>query len=46
MDNPVSTADVEVIDSGLAPGYGLVNDAILEVIHLAVRCEGVILDPI
>lgn len=46
MDNPVSDDDVEVNDDVLAPGYGKVNDAVMEAIELTARCEGIILDPV
>lgn len=45
-DNPVSDADVDLNDDVLAPGYGMVNDAVLQAIALAARHEGLIVDPV
>ena len=42
----VTTADVQVTDAYLAPGYGQPNPAMAEAVHLAARREGLILDPV
>ena len=46
MENPVSENDIDINDDVLAPGYGRMNDAVLEAIRLAARKEGIILDPV
>ncbi len=46
MANPVVESDVEISDDALAPGYGRLNDAVLEAIELTARREGIILDPV
>lgn len=46
MDNPVSDGDVRVDDSVLAPGYGQLNDAVVEAIRLGACREAVLVDPV
>ncbi len=46
MDNPVPDNDVDVIDDVLAPGYGQINNAVLEAITLSAHKEGILLDPV
>ena len=46
MDNPVRGEDVDVNDSVLAPGYGLLNDAVSEAIRLTAQKEGIFVDPV
>lgn len=46
MDNPVSDADIQLDDRHLPPGYGKPNDAVLDAMRLAARCEGLLLDPV
>ena len=46
IDNPVSDEDIDLNDDVLAPGYGKINDAVLEAINLTARNEGIILDPV
>ncbi|MGE4594143.1 MAG: D-cysteine desulfhydrase family protein [Gammaproteobacteria bacterium] len=46
MDNPVSDDDVEISDNQLAPGYGQLNDAVVEAMQMAAHEEGLILDPV
>lgn len=41
----VSKDDVWVDDRMLRPGYGQLNDDVLEAIHLCATCEGLLLDP-
>ncbi len=43
---PVSSADIEVDGSVLAPGYGELGQPAKEAIELAARCEGLFLDPV
>lgn len=44
-DNEVSTRDVHVDDSMLAPGYGQLNLHVEEAIGLTAHAEGIFLDP-
>lgn len=46
MENPVDNDDINVNDDALAPGYGRINDAVIEAIKLSAHCEGIILDPV
>jgi D-cysteine desulfhydrase family pyridoxal phosphate-dependent enzyme len=46
IDNPVSENDVDINDDVLPPGYGKINDAVLEAITLTAHREGIILDPV
>lgn len=46
IDNPISEVDIEINDDVLAPGYGKMNDAVLEAIRLAAHNEGLVLDPV
>ena len=41
----VSDRDILLFDGVLAPGYGQLNQATVEAIVLAARCEGLFLDP-
>lgn len=45
-DNPLTDNDIDLNDDVLAPGYGKINDAVLEAIKLTARAEGIILDPV
>lgn len=38
--------DIQVDDSVLAPGYGQLNEAVLEAIRLGAQSEGMLLDPV
>lgn len=38
--------DICLTDISLAPGYGRLNDATIEALHLTARCEGLLLDPV
>ena len=46
IENPVSLTDIIINDDALAPGYGQINDAVLEAIELIAQNEGIILDPV
>ena len=46
ITNPVCNGDIELSDDNLAPGYGKINDAVLEAIKLSALQEGLILDPV
>ncbi len=46
VGNCVGEADIELNDDFLAPGYGKVNDAVLEAIELSAHKEGLLLDPV
>ncbi len=46
INNPVNDNDIELDDNDLAPGYGKINDAILEAIKISAYHEGLILDPV
>ncbi len=45
-ENPVTDNDIDLNDDVLAPGYGKINDAVLEAIKLTAHNEGIILDPV
>jgi len=46
IENPVALHDIVINDDALAPGYGQINDAVLEAIELTAQNEGIILDPV
>ena len=46
ITNPVCNDDLELSDDNLAPGYGKINDTVLEAIKLSAHQEGLILDPV
>ncbi len=46
MENPVQPADILLNDDALAPGYGKMNDAVVEAISLTAQKEGILLDPV
>lgn len=46
IENPVALSDIVINDDALAPGYGQINDAVLEAIQLIAQKEGIILDPV
>ncbi len=46
IKNPVPNSDVELNDDVLAPGYGLMNEAVSEAITLTAKKEGIIVDPV
>lgn len=46
MKNPVREEDIDINDDALAPGYGKMNDAVIEAIKLTAIHEGIILDPV
>ena len=46
ITNPVGNDDIELSDDNLAPGYGKINDTVLEAIKLSAHQEGLILDPV
>ncbi len=43
---PPPTGTVRTDDAALGPGYGVLTEAVREVIHLAARTEGLLLDPV
>ena len=46
ITNPVCNDDLELSDDNLAPGYGKINDAVLEAVKLSAHQEGLILNPV
>lgn len=46
INNPVIDRDIDINDDVLAPGYGKMNDRVLEAIKLTAHHEGIILDPV
>jgi len=46
MDNPVRDSDIDVNDDVLAPGYGLMNDAVSQAVSLTAKKEGIVVDPV
>ena len=44
--NPVSDDDIQLDDRFLAPGYGQLNDPMVEAIEMAARLAALILDPV
>ena len=43
---PVGGGDIDITDETLAPGYGMISDAVRQAISLAAECEGLLLDPV
>lgn len=46
ISNPVKERDIDLNDDLLPPGYGRMNDAVLDAIKQIAHCEGIILDPV
>ena len=46
LEAPVGDHDIRLDDRYLAPGYGRLNDPMVEAIETAARHEGLILDPV
>jgi len=46
MSNSVDETDIDINDDVLAPGYGKMNEAVLNAIRLTAHKEGIILDPV
>jgi len=46
VENSVTSFDVVVRDDVLAPGYGVMNEAVGEAIRTCARLDGLILDPV
>ena len=47
MENPVDPdSDVVLTDAYLAPGYGQLNDKVIEAMRTAAETEGLITDPV
>ena len=48
IDRPAAfdASDVDVSDAVFAPGYGKLNDAVIEAISMAARYEALLLDPV
>ena len=46
LESCVSLDDINLIDTFLAPGYGLPNQATLDAILVGARTEGLMLDPV
>ncbi|HKU96078.1 MAG TPA: D-cysteine desulfhydrase family protein [Vineibacter sp.] len=46
VPNPVAAADVHVHDDVLAPGYGVMNDAVVDAIRTSAQHDGLLLDPV
>ncbi len=46
IENPVLGDDIRLDDDVLPPGYGKVNDRVLDAIRQSAHCEGLILDPV
>jgi 1-aminocyclopropane-1-carboxylate deaminase/D-cysteine desulfhydrase-like pyridoxal-dependent ACC family enzyme len=46
MENPIHDSDVDLNGDVLAPGYGLLNDAVSEAISLTAIKEGIVVDPV
>lgn len=44
--NPVKDSDIQVFDHSLAPGYGQLNDEVVDALKQTARLEGLILDPV
>jgi len=46
LDNPVHEDDIAVFDDSLAPGYGRLNEGVIEAVRMMAGREGVVLDPV
>lgn len=46
LPNPVAAADINTYDDVLAPGYGVMNDAVAEAIRTCAHLDGLLLDPV
>lgn len=46
IPNPVTNADLVIIDDFLAPGYGQLNTSTIEALKLAAHSEAILLDPV
>ena len=46
MPGRIGDSDLHVYDRVLAPGYGKLNDATFNALHLAATLEGLMLDPV
>lgn len=48
LGNPATVTDEDVIvdDTTLAPGYGQLNDEVMEAISMSAQCEALLLDPV
>ncbi|MBL1436450.1 MAG: D-cysteine desulfhydrase family protein [Rhodobacteraceae bacterium] len=46
MENPVKPEDISLNDDMLPPGYGKMNEAVIEAITLTAQKEGILLDPV
>lgn len=46
FENIIEEGDVRLTDVTLSPGYGQLNDKVLEAIDLAATCEGLLVDPV
>ena len=44
--NIIDKSDIILTDATLSPGYGQLNDKVLEAIDLAAKCEGLLVDPV
>jgi D-cysteine desulfhydrase family pyridoxal phosphate-dependent enzyme len=46
IDSGIDSADIRLNDVSLAPGYGQLNEATVEALHLTAQREGLLLDPV
>ena len=46
LPNPVRPSDIQLHDDVLAPGYGVMNDAVAAAIRGCARLDGLLLDPV
>ncbi len=46
VENPVCSQDLEIYDDSLAPGYGLMNDMLMEAMRDCAQLDGLMLDPV
>jgi L-cysteate sulfo-lyase len=46
FENIIHKDDIRIIDDTLLPGYGQLNDNVIEAIDLAAKCEGLLVDPV
>ncbi|MBR02227.1 MAG: 1-aminocyclopropane-1-carboxylate deaminase, partial [Acidiferrobacteraceae bacterium] len=46
IKSPVRLQDIQLTDHSFAPGYGQLNDAARNTIHLCARLEALLLDPV